>query len=1509
MSSVGTNNGSTSNGSWLARLLEQRRMILSLALMLSLVGLASWFFMIRQEDPFFPYRAGTIITPFPGSDPARIERLVVKPLEEELAQIEEIDQTWSRIRTNVSLTTVLLKDHVYDTDAAWDKVRRAMKKAQLEYPEGVLEPELDDKVMDASTVVLAVTGSGDPIELLNAARKVKQRLYKISGVSRIELFGEPGEQVNVLLRDVDANRLNMSPQFLAAQLQNRNELVPGGSVRVAGKSATLRPNTEFTSIEEIRRTPIQLPNGEYLPLEAVAEVRYGPQEPADEEFWWNGQRAVGISLVAIPNKVNAVQQGEEIRALLPALRDEIAPFHIEEMFFQPDRVEQRLQELSGSLLSGVFIVAGVLFFFMGLRLGLVVASIVPLVTFTAVAVYGMGGGVLHQVAVIGLVVALGMLVDNAIVMGENIQYRLDSGDSPGQAAANSVKELAAPLGTATGTTLAAFVPMLMSHGNAADFTRGIPLMVMLTLTISYFFAVLVTPILGSWGLRARPPKAESDGDTIWERIGATFGNVAVKAPVIVVVAAVLLVLGSGFLMKFVHKQFFPYADRNQLLIEVALPEGTHLDLTRERMSQIEGEVSLLPEVTSVYSFVGTTGPRFYYNLPTLPRSPNKGRLVVITESHTQVPGLMKWVREYALGNMPDTEVVPRQLGQGPPITSPVEVRVYSENIADLEVAVETIYEWLREAPGSVDVRHDLGVGVPSLKFDVNDAVAMRYGHSRQDVATTLLGRTQGIEIGQFRAGEDPVPIKIRSRDGENFPVEQLPSVNVYGSSGPAVPLMQLSTIDIEWQPGAILRRDFSRYATVSSGLQVGVGHEEILAYVLPKIAAAKESGELPSSVSTKLGGEADASGDANSALLGAAPIGLMMLLFFLLLEFNSFRRVLIIMATVPLVMIGVIPGLVITGSPFGFNSMVGCIALVGIVVNNAIVLIDVIDARLKEGGDLSMAIKEAVSRRTRPIILTTFTTVAGLSPLTVTSATAWPPMAWAIISGLLASTVLTLVVIPALCKLMLNDKKAKLSAQTATASLVAVVAVASMGYSQPSHALVKPATEEELQQDVTAVDYYGALDYSGMPSITLLESIQMAAQRPSVQAELARTYAKKHEAHEVFRTVWMPSLTVTAYAAKADRNSDASIPVPGAPAPVEFSVAERERYGGTVELRQTLFDAANGIYRVQAAKLAAKAQGLATFRQSELATTLSSPAFLRALSFDAQVEAAEAAFAAQRLQLKDAQSLAKTGRLTSADLQLAEVQLLQAEHHLHELKSERRINLTDFSRAIGSPVLRRPVLPLDAVWNLISVPGLQEAYEATRSSREDFKAQELQLQAIEKQRAAVGAEALPSVGLAAQYVRNEGQIFQPEEEAWVGAQVSWKLAAGGARLSKRRALANEYAALKREIVENERTLWYDLLESSEHFQMAHEQVQLAEKAVAATTAALENQQKREKAGLASATALLAAQARADEQQANLKRAKIAVIGHWLHFHVVMGSTVEEALNQYGPGVEALEMQY
>ena len=1487
-------------------LLRQRRMILSLVFMLSAAGILSWFLMIRQEDPFFPYRAGTIITPFPGSDPARIERLVVKPLEEELAQIDEIEDTWSRIRTNVSITTILLKDHVYDTDAAWDKVRRAIKTAQLDFPDGVLEPELDDTVMDASTVVLAVTGSGDPVELLEAARKVKQRLYTVNGVSRIELFGEPGEQVSVLIRDADANRLGMSPQFLAQQLQSRNELVPGGSVRVAGKSATLRPNTEFSSIEEIRSTPIQLASGDYIPLEAIAEVRYGSKEPADEEFWWNSQRAMGVSLVATPNKVNSVQQGEDIRALLPQLRKELAPLQIHEVFFQPDRVHQRLDELSGSLLSGVFIVASVLFLFMGLRLGLVVASIVPLVTFSAVAIYGMGGGVLHQVAVIGMVVALGMLVDNAIVMGENIQYRLDRGDSPNQAAITSVKELAAPLGTATGTTLAAFVPMLMSNGNAADFTRGIPVMVMLTLTVSYFFAVLVTPILGAWGLRARKNVTAGDEKGIWEKIGNACGQFAVKSPWLVVGMAVALVAGSGLMMNLVHKQFFPYADRNQLLIEVALPEGTHLDLTRERMMQIEGELSLLPEVEEIYAFVGTTGPRFYYNLPTLPRSPNKGRIVVITQNHTQVPALMDWVRDYARGSMPDTEVVPRQLGQGPPITAPVEIRVYSENIAELEQAVEQVYEWVREAPGALDVRHDLGVGVPSLKFEVNDAVAQRFGHTRQDVATTLLGRTQGIEIGQYRAGDDPVPIKIRSHDGENFPVEQLPSVNVYGENGPAVPLMQMATIDIEWQSGAILRRDFSRYATVSANLQDGASYQDVLKDVLPKIANAN----FPSSVSTSLGGEADASGDANSALLGAAPIGLMMLLFFLLLEFNSFRRVGIIMATVPLVMIGVVPGLVITGSPFGFNSMVGCIALVGIVVNNAIVLIDVVDARLKEGSDLSLAIQEAVTRRTRPIILTTFTTVAGLSPLTMTSATAWPPMAWAIISGLLASTVLTLVVIPALCQLMLRPRR---NGNKPTGAVIAAVFVAvtllPTDQAYADQAIERPSYPEESLSEVgAAVNFAGAQDFENAASIGLLESIQMAAARPAIQAQAARSYSRKYEAKEAFRKAWLPSLSVTAYAARADKASQAILPPPAPGAgPIVIDVADRDRYGGTVELRQTLFDAANGIYRLKAAKLAAQAQALSTFRQGEMATVFSSAAFLDALLLEAQLRAAEASLAAAKIQLKDAENVAKRGRMLKSDLKLIAVSVQQAEHHVHELESTQRINLTALARAIGSPVIRKPRLPINQLWNTLSLPSLEEGYEYARETREDFMALRLQMQAVEKQRGAVGAEGLPSLGLAAQYSRNEGQIFQAEEETWAGLQLSWQPIAGGSRLAKRRALANEYSAQKQELLEEERKLWFELLETHEHYGLALQQVSLAELGFEASQEGLNNLQQRKKSGLASGLDIERGQANLAEQQALLDMARTTVVRHWLHFHVLMGSTVQEALTNYGPGMESLSL--
>lgn len=1475
-------------------LMEKKRVILASSLLLAIVGLAAWFGMVRQEDPFFPYRFGTLIVPFPGADPEKIERLVVEPLEQELVEVAEIKEIRARVRADVALITMELTDKVYDTDAAWDKIRRAADQARHKFPDGVAEYILNDKQMDASAVVLGVTGSGDVVELLHAAREARRALYSINGMSRIQLQGDPGEQVTIMLDDSDSNRLGLTPLYLSQQLGDRNDSFPGGSVIVSSKTVTVSPNTEFRSLDEIRRTPIRLPSGADVPLGAFAEVRFGPAEPSTEEFWVNGERAVGLELFTIPNAVNTVNFGEDVLEALEIINQDIAPLKIKPIFFQPKRVEKRLTELSGSLVTGIIIVAAVLLLFMGLRLGLVIASIVPLVTFSTVAIYAATGDVLHQVAIIGLVVALGMLVDNAIVMAENIQWRIDNGESPNQAANLSIRELAMPLGTATGTTLAAFLPMLVGEGNTSDFVRGIPIMISLALLVSYVYAITVTPALAAIALRKR--KTDS-GRSVWEFIGLAAGKLAVNFTPAVLIIAVLLVAGSGYLMRYVDQQFFPNADRNQMTIDIQLPEGSHIDATRSRVTLLEGELSLRSDVENLYSFVGTTGSRFYYNLPTFPRQPHSGRIVVETSHHSHVPGMIKWVREWAEEHMPEAEVIPRALGQGPPVNAPIEVQVLTSDPQKLVAATEMVYTELRQTTGVVDARHNLGQGVPTLEYTVNDAVASRHGLSRSDVALTLLGRTQGVEIGQYRTGEEPVPIVVRSRSGQHFPVEQLQSVTVYGDQGQAVPLMQLATVEVEWKPGAIYRLDQSRYSTVSSQLEDGIGFGAVMRDLVPRLEAL----DLPHGVKLSYGGEQKSSGEANSALAGAAPLGMLMLLVFLLVEFNSFSRIGIILTTVPLVVVGVVPGLLLSGSPFGFNSLVGVIALVGIVVNNAIVLIDVLDEKLAQGYSLADAVVASVQRRTRPIILTTLTTIAGLAPLTVTSATQWPPMAWAIISGLLASTIMTLVVIPALCFTVLRFSGKKFKASDLGGSAAVILAVAMIAVATP-----RDATARDLDELRDAALNTGIEFSYNEPAVrlTLDESVRRSSVNPTAQIEVAKLFAARADAKKAWKAAFLPSVDMRMFWGRAQEDSIATLSALPPPNNTILA-AEKNRRGAEVNIRQPIFDPATLIYRAPAARLAAEAQGMVAKRTAEAQTGYANALFLNIMEAESYAESVRSLIDSLVARRTNVVSLEKVGRALKSDLLTIELSLEQARNQLSELESNRRIALRHLQRLVASPQPVAPELDLTLA-ALIHLPSVDEGYEMALGKRADLKARALQIESLEKQHRATYADQMPRVDGLIQYVRNDGLTFSTEKEWVAGVAVSWRPFTAGQKSSERESLLMQQAIARQQLDEDRRKVYSDLYETSEHYKHSEHELPVAELALETSTELLRIENAKARAGRSTEALRLAAVAKVAQHQAELEVVKLQIIRHWLHFHVLLGSSIEEAVNDYGPGMDALK---
>ena len=985
-------------------LIGQRRLVLTLALLLSLVGVVAFSVMPRQEDPSMRPTFGLLTIPYPGADAEKVERLVVSQVEEKLAEVQELKHVVVTVRPGIALFNLELRDDVDDHDRAWDEVDTQLRAATPLLPEAAGPPNLNRDMIDNQSIVLAVTGSEDPLVLKRVAETLEKSLLSLPEVTRIELAGAPAEHVRIELSDARKRRYGIGTKQLYQAIARNNAGAPGGSLRTGDRVTTLRPNSDFASVQEIATLPVPVAGGASVPLAEVASVRRVQAAPVAERVRFQGQPAVTVGVIPRA-QIDVVAFGERVRKQVASLSPKLAPLEVHELTFQPERVRGRLSELSGSLLLGVGIVALVLMVAMGLRLGALVSSVVPLVAAASLGIFAMGGGVLHQISIAALVLALGMLVDNAIVVTEGIQRRIDGGMDRIKAAAETVRELAIPLGAATGTTLAAFVPMLLAEGPTGEFTRSIPIIVMLTLSVSYVFAITVTPVLGGWALR---PSARSVGRG--EGFAAWLGGLAVRRRKTILALSLVVVAGAGALMSQVEQRFFPGADRNQLVVSLELPEGAHIDAIDARSRRVERALSEDPRVASVAAFVGRATPKFYYNVLSRPSSPHLAQLLVTTHDKEDVRPVVHALRSFVRQELPELEMVARPLEQGPPVRAPIEVRLAGDDLSELSAAARTVLAEVRSIPGARDVRDDLGLGVPTLQYSVDDSVALSNGVARNDVAEALLVNTRGINVGQLRSGEDLVPIVVRNPDGQDTEASALDTIGVATPDGRQLPLAQLGRAAVQWQPASIRRRNRQRVVTVEAELDESVPFSRAVAQLEKRLPNAG----LPASVQVQMAGAKEGSGDANSAMLRTLPIGLLLLVFILLAEFNSFRRLAIVLITIPLAATGVIPGLVLAGQPLGFMSLLGVFALVGIVVNNAIVLIDVIDGLRKGGVKLYAAIVAGVQQRVRPIVLTTATTVAGLLPLALSDTSLWPPLAWAMISGLIASTGLTLLAAPAL---------------------------------------------------------------------------------------------------------------------------------------------------------------------------------------------------------------------------------------------------------------------------------------------------------------------------------------------------------------------------------------------------------------------------------------------------------------------------------------------------------------
>jgi multidrug efflux pump subunit AcrB len=806
--------------------------------------------------------------------------------------------------------------------------------------------------------------------------------------------------------------LGFSPQGLASALRNQNVLQPGGNARVGTERIVIEPTGEFKSLQDIKRVSLRSPgSAESVYLEDLATVRRDFIDPPSTISHFNGERCIMIAVsMSEEGKVTemckrVVQRVEALQRELPVGLD----YHV--FFSQDVYVDRSINDFMVNLLEAFFFVVIVMLIFTGLRMGLIAGALVPMAMLMSMAFMPLFNISLQQISIAALIISLGMLVDNGVVTSEDILVRLGAGQERFKAATGAVRELWLPLLSASLTTICAFLPIAIAKSDVAEFCLSLFQVVSITLLCSWFLALTLVPMLCYRFLKPKREKQTFNGRMYVAYRHLLISSLKMRYVFTVIIVAAFFVSSSGF--KFVPKLFFPPNEREMLLVDMWQPYGTDIRVTEERVSRLEAYLlSRTNDVKEVGTFVGSGGPRWYLALEIEQDNPNYANLIINTTSIEGTPAFAEHLRNYLKREFPDSRCTVKLLEQGPPVGAPVQIMLSGPDMDTIYELRDQLIGTMADIPGIVNIREDWGEWTKKLEVDVNQEQAKRAGFTSEDVALSLQAQISGIEVTEYREGEETIPVIIRSQSAYREDLGKIESINIYSyMSGQSIPLLQLARTRLEWQPSNIRRRDRVRTMTIKADVE-GRFASEVLAELQPAVAALQE--EWPMGYDVEFGGENAESAEAEASIMAGLPTAMGLLVLILIAQFNSFRRPLIIGLTLPLMMIGIVPGLLLTNAPFGFMAFLGMISLLGIIVNNAIMMIDRIEIERAAGQTLEDAIVVAAQKRFRPIIMTATTTIVGLVPLSLQGGEMWRPMANTIIFGLAFATVLTLIMCPVL---------------------------------------------------------------------------------------------------------------------------------------------------------------------------------------------------------------------------------------------------------------------------------------------------------------------------------------------------------------------------------------------------------------------------------------------------------------------------------------------------------------
>jgi multidrug efflux pump subunit AcrB len=992
--------------------IDNRIVTLTLTAVLLAGGISSFQSMSRLEDPEFTIKDALVVTPYPGASAYEVEEEVTDTIEDAAQKLGQLKELESRSMRNLSTVTVTIQDK-YDKNSlpqVWDELRRKVSDAQSSLPPGAGPSLVVDDFGDVYGVFLAVFGDEyDYAELKQFTDYLRKELLLVEGVAKIVTFGERVEAIFIQLERDRMAQLGISPGVIIDELQQRNIVADAGHVRVGSEFITIVPSGSVSSVEQFESILISRGVDQQIYLRDVAEVTRGTMEPPDNLLRFNGKGAIGLGISTVAGG-NVVKMGEALSARAREIQSEF-PLGIEIgiISLQSEAVTQAIRGFTSSLAQAVAIVIIVLLFFMGVRSGVLIGFVLLLTIMGSFIFLDPWGVALERISLGALIIALGMLVDNAIVVVDGVLVRQQRGMDTRDAAIDTVKQSAIPLLGATAIAILAFAAIGTSEDSTGEFCRSLYQVVLVSLSFSWVTAVTVTPLLCVMFL---PPPATIDADADpydagFYRSYAGFLRTCIHRRGLTVSLVVAIFVSALWGFGFVKQSFFPPSTRPQFMVDLWLPQGTHFDQTVATAGEISEEISGMEGVTGVTQLLGQGGLRFLLTYTPEKENPAYAQLLVDVSDPEVMDPLLSRIEAEVPERHPDVKVAAFKFQLGPGSTGKIQAR-FSGGASDvLRSLTAQATEILENDGNAKGIRTDWRQRTKLIRPMIADQQASLNGITRPDVANAILEGFEGLRVGVFRDGDLLLPIVLRAPAVLQDDVASLRNLQIWSPAASSmIPLRQVvSGFDTGFEDEIVIRRDRMRTITVFADPKTGPA-SETFARVRPAIEAI----ELPPGYTLEWGGEYEDSANAQGPLLASLPVFVLLMIVITISLFNSLRQPLVIWMNVPLALIGVTLGLLVTGQPFGFMALLGFLSLIGMLIKNAIVLVDEINLQESEGKPLLEAIVGSGTSRLRPVAMAASTTALGMIPLLLDAF--FVAMAVTIIGGLLVATVLTMVVLP-----------------------------------------------------------------------------------------------------------------------------------------------------------------------------------------------------------------------------------------------------------------------------------------------------------------------------------------------------------------------------------------------------------------------------------------------------------------------------------------------------------------